>query len=567
MPSHRFPLRQVHGPTARAGSFFLGPALGSAGPSALCEMGSKPRVLVSGVALFVAAYVALRSRQQHHPELDVLVDLSSAAWDLFKPGGRLHPASFLEHQGHVLFEGALVIIIVYMFLQRSFKPRSKQNEPLTEKEIGELCEEWVPEPLAQPLPAGVTLIEPPVITSVCGTTVVANGKRVLNAATSNYLDMAGRQDILESTAGTVQKYGVGSCGPRGFYGTIDVHLALEKRIAAYLGTEGAIIYSYDLATLPSVIPAFANRNDLVVCDEGVNYAIQKGCNLSRAKVLYFKHNDMQDLERILAGVLHDDKTKNKAKPLNRRFLIVEGIYANYGDVCLLDQVYDLKEKYKFRLVVDESHSLGVMGPTGRGACEAFGLGPEQVEIISASLGNAIASVGGFCAGNHEIVEHQRLAGLGYCFSASLPPYLATAAIGALDTLDGHHGELLPTLARIAGTARALLSDVPGLKLVGGSSSSSPLIHLQLANPPNSLIEGDALMHQMAEDCLKKEGVLITAAKYSPLDLHRPPSSLKVCVSVAHTDKELQRIAAAVTASAKRVLRGKAAQAMASPKKA
>ncbi len=108
-------------------------------------------------------------------------------------------------------------------------------------------------------------------------------------------------------AATIDKYGVGACGPRGFYGTIDVHLDLEARLSQFLSTQGTILYSYDLATIPSVIPAFANRNDLIICDEAVNYSIQKGCNLSRAKVLYFKHNDMGDLERVLKGVVDEDK--------------------------------------------------------------------------------------------------------------------------------------------------------------------------------------------------------------------------------------------------------------------
>lgn len=265
----------------------------------------KKRVLVPSSVLCVALYVGVRSRMQHHPELDLVVEL----WELFKPGGTLHPASFLEHQGHIVLEAALVLMILYLYLQSSFKPRSKQNEPLTEKEIDELCEDWVPEPLSKPLPDHVRVWEPPVISSVCGTHVVANGKRVLNMVSTNYLGVAGNQDILDASIGTINKYGVGSCGPRGFYGTIDVHLDLEQRISQFLGTEAAIIYSYDLATLPSVIPAFANRRDLIVCDEGVNYAIQKGCLLSRAKVLYFKHNDMADLEKVLAQVLADDSTK------------------------------------------------------------------------------------------------------------------------------------------------------------------------------------------------------------------------------------------------------------------
>lgn len=122
------------------------------------------------------------------------------------------------------------------------------------------------------------------------------------------------------------------------------------------------------------------------------------------------------------------------KPLNRRFIVVEGIYQYLGDIAQLDKIYELKEKYKYRLMVDESIAFGVLGENGRGACEHFGLGSGSVEIIVASMSNSLASIGGFCVGDWEIVDHQRLSGLGYCYSASLPPYLATAASAALSKL-------------------------------------------------------------------------------------------------------------------------------------
>lgn len=123
----------------------------------------------------------------------------------------------------------------------------------------------------------------------------------------NFLGIAGNTEVRDACHKTINKYGVGSCGPRGFYGTIDVHLELEERIAKFMGTQEAILYSYDLATLSSVIPAFANKKDLIIADEGCSYAIQNGCHLSRAKTVYFKHNDVEDLKKILEKVKEDDR--------------------------------------------------------------------------------------------------------------------------------------------------------------------------------------------------------------------------------------------------------------------
>ena len=205
-----------------------------------------------------------------------------------------------------------------------------------------------------------------------------------------------------------------------------MHLELEDKLALYMGTEEAMIFSYDVATPASTIPAFAKRGDLLVVDEGVNYALQAGVTLSRSEVRYFKHNDLDDLRRVLEEVAAEDAAARRTTPLNRRFIVVEGLYANYGDLAPLADICALKRQFCYRLLVDESMSFGSLpGGAGRGAAEHAGVPAGEVEIITASLGNTLGSVGGFCAGSKQVISHQRLNASGYCFSASLPPYLAT----------------------------------------------------------------------------------------------------------------------------------------------
>ena len=237
--------------------------------------------------------------------------------------------------------------------------------------------------------------------------------------------------------------------------------------------------------------------------------------------------------------------------------MVEGVYANSGEVAPLAEIAVLKDKYKYRLIVDESVALGVLGASGRGASEAAGLAPEDVEIVGASLGNAIATVGGFCAGDREIVDHQRLSGLGYCFSASLPPYLASAGTAALKILTEQGDELARKVRSNAEYFRSAASKIPGFIVVGGSEScSSPLVHLRIDPFPTNRADypaGDMALQRVVDHCLEKEGVLFTVSKYSMLEAAtRPPPSVRVAVSAAHDPQDIDRAVSALAASVKSV---------------
>lgn len=209
----------------------------------------------------------------------------------------------------------------------------------------------------------------------------------------NYLGLLGAADITESAIASVRKYGVGSCGPRGFYGTIDVHLELEERIAKFMEMEEAIVYSYGFSTSASAIPAYCKRSDVIfvwvfACDnrriisillqksfvvfhsdECVNFVIQKGLDASRSRCVFFKHNDMADLKLCLIEQEKLDLKNPKKAARTRRFLIAEAIYMNTGEMCPLAGLVALRKKYKLRLFLDESISFGSIGAHGRGLTE------------------------------------------------------------------------------------------------------------------------------------------------------------------------------------------------------
>ncbi|EJW77119.1 serine palmitoyltransferase 1, partial [Wuchereria bancrofti] len=152
----------------------------------------------------------------------------------------------------------------------------------------------------------------------------------------------------------IAKYGVGSCGPRHFYGTVDVHLALEKQLADFLGCEEAC---YTI---------ICKKGDVIFVDKGVNFAIQEGLKGSKSRIEWFNHNDINDLERLLMEQAERDRKFPKLASKTRRFMMVEGLYMNSGDLCPLPELMALKWKYKVRIFIDESLSIGVIGKTGRG---------------------------------------------------------------------------------------------------------------------------------------------------------------------------------------------------------
>jgi len=170
---------------------------------------------------------------------------------------------------------------------------------------------WQPESLVPEPPKSHPSLNPRHITSKVGKRVTVNGKNCLNLGTHNYLGLCDNTELVETAVTTIKKYGVGSCGPRGFYGTVDLHLELEERLAQFMGTEEAIIYSYGFVTVASAIPAYCKRNDLIFVDEQVNFAIQKGLDASRGNIKYFKHNDVEDLRNLLMKQEEVDKRHPK----------------------------------------------------------------------------------------------------------------------------------------------------------------------------------------------------------------------------------------------------------------
>lgn len=337
-----------------------------------------------------------------------------------------------------LVELFLFIFAVRYLLAPTYSTKKNKHVHLTEEEIEELVEDWTPEPLATQETdfERVENERRPVVVGPSGPKVkLQNGRTVTNLASYNHYNFANHPELAQKAINTVRTYGVGPCSPPGFYGTQDVHMKSEADIASHVGLPAAIIYAQSFSTISSVIPAFCKRGDVIVADKAVNFPIRKGMQISRSTVRWYEHNDMKDLERVLQRVVKE----GRGKPLTRRFIVTEGLFENVGDMVDLPALIELKLKYKFRLLLDETWSYGILGRSGKGVTEHQNVDPVNIDMIIGGLAGALSSGGGFCAGTEEIVEHQRLSAAAYTFSAALPALLATTASETVTLLQEQPG--------------------------------------------------------------------------------------------------------------------------------
>lgn len=263
----------------------------------------------------------------------------------------------------------------------------------------------------------------------------------MNLASYNFYNFNGNEQLKEKAIATLRTYGVGPCGPPQFYGNQDVHMKTEQDIASYLGTESCILYAQAFSVMSSVIPSFCKRGDVIVTDRATNYSVRRGLALARCNVKWYNSGDMDDLEAAMKAVAQEQA---KQKKLTRRFLVAEGLSELTGGSIDLPRMIELKEKYKFRIILDESWSFGVLGRTGRGVTEAQNVDPSQVDMIIGSLAGPLCAGGGFCGGSKDVVTHQRIASSSYTFSAALPAMLAVTASETMNLVQNNPDILTTT---------------------------------------------------------------------------------------------------------------------------
>lgn len=262
-----------------------------------------------------------------------------------------------------------------------------------------------------------------VIESEQDTTVIIKGKKVLMFGSNSYMGLTNDPRIKEASIKAIEKYGSGCAGSRFLNGTLDIHIELEAKLAEYVNKDATLVFSTGFQVNLGVIPTVTGRNDYILIDELDHASIIEATRLSFAKVLKFKHNDMHSLERIL----------KKCESGRIKLIVVDGIYSMEGDIANLPGIVKLAEKYEATVMVDDAHSIGVIGEYGSGTASHFGL-TDKVDLIMGTFSKSLASLGGFIASDFDTINYMKHHSRTLIFSASITPASAAAVLTAIDII-------------------------------------------------------------------------------------------------------------------------------------
>lgn len=256
-----------------------------------------------------------------------------------------------------------------------------------------------------------------------GTVVEIEGRKVIMAGSNNYLGLTNDPRTMKAAKDAITKYGTGCTGSRYLNGTLDIHLELEEKLAAFMGKENCVLFSTGYQTNEGSIQTIAGRNDIIFSDRDNHACIVAGTISSNAKTFRYAHNDMDMLRRHLEN----------ADPDAGKLIITDGVFSMSGTLAKVPELVALAKEFGARLYLDDAHAVGVVGDGGRGSASVFGL-TDEIDLISGTFSKSFASLGGFIVGKHEVIEFIRHHSPAHIFSASMPPANVATVLKALEIL-------------------------------------------------------------------------------------------------------------------------------------
>ena len=262
------------------------------------------------------------------------------------------------------------------------------------------------------------------IESAQDTEVFIDRKRVLMFGSNSYLGLTSHPKIKEASIRAIEKYGTGCAGSRFLNGTLDIHVELEERLASFVGKDAALVFSTGFQSNLGALSCITGRNDYLILDEYDHASIYDGTRLSFSKVIKYAHNDMEDLHRRLRALPADAI----------KVIVVDGIFSMEGDIAKLPEIVALADAYQASVVVDDAHSIGVIGAKGSGTASHFDV-TDKVDIITGTFSKSLASLGGFIASDNETIEYLKHHARSLIFSASMTPASAASVLAALDIIE------------------------------------------------------------------------------------------------------------------------------------
>ena len=337
---------------------------------------------------------------------------------------------------------------------------------------------------------------------------------MIHLGSYNYSGLSGHPEILDASQRALDKYGSSTTGVRLLNGTTDLHLQLEEALANFLGTEDAVIYSSGFSANIAVISALCCSSDLVFSDLLNHQSLIDGIMLSKAQMIKYRHADVDQLEKLMSRY-----------PINqRKFIIVDGVFSMDGDICALDKMIDIAEKYNSFIIIDDAHAIAAIGECGRGTASHFGNVQDKVDVITGSLSKGIPGIGGYAAGPKETIDLLRYGSNGYIFSASLPAPTVAAILKALGILEKN-----PMIQEDLHRKEVKIRD--GLASIGLDvmNSTTPIIPVYLGDK-NLTFEFALRLHQ--------EGIYVNPI-CSPA-VGRKKSRLRINASAALTDSDIDQ---------------------------
>ncbi len=356
-----------------------------------------------------------------------------------------------------------------------------------------------------------------------GAYIEINQHRLINFSSYDYQGLTQHPEVLAASHAALDRYGSSSSASRMVAGQTAVHDALDERLARFLGTEAAMTFNSGFGTSASTIGFLFDPHDLVIHDSLMHQSGLEGIRLSGAQRLSFQHNDVHSLETLL---------RNEAHRYRKVLVLVEGAYSMDGDLCPLREIVALKRRYGFHLMVDEAHSLGTVGATGRGIAEHAGVDRADVDVWMGTSSKSLASCGGYLAGNADLIDYLRSNCPAYVFSAAMPPVGAAAADAALAVIEREPERMRKLQARVR-QAQAIAF---GLRLNIGDCQEAPILPVMLGERDLAVAASFALYHR---------GIVAHPLMYPavPKGLAR----LRFFITVLHTEPELRDALSAVAA--------------------
>jgi 8-amino-7-oxononanoate synthase len=298
-----------------------------------------------------------------------------------------------------------------------------------------------------------------------GPVVQISGKKVVMAGSNNYLGLTAHPKVKEAAIKAIEKYGTGCSGSRYLTGTIDLHVELEARLAKFLQTESVLLFSTGYQTAQGIIPTLTQRGEYVVSDRDNHACIVAGNLMAKGATVEFvryKHNDMEDFERVISKL-----------PLEVGKLVVsDGVFSTGGEIVDLPKLNEIAKKYNGRLLIDDAHSVGVIGKGGRGTASEFNL-ESEIDMTMGTFSKTFASLGGFVAGPERVINYMKHSSPALIFSASPTPASVAAALAALDILEAEPERVTKLIANAAYMREHLAAE--GFKVVDGRTAIVPVI--------------------------------------------------------------------------------------------